>query len=140
MTTGRRVSKGKLEGGHGAKMRECGTAALFSKVLFDPEQPPASPRVPGVGCLQILVFVFEGAAARGDSVGGLFCFLALLCLQDLAEEREDGVETHPGRQLVSLCTYTNVSRVNKSVAYCEISARGHLNGTQSVFVHPANDV
>ena len=55
------------------------------------------------GSLQILVFVFEGAAACGDSVGGLFCLFLFFCLQHLTEEPEDGIETHPGGQLMPLC-------------------------------------
>lgn len=76
-----------------------------------PSDPPATPlplllfQVIFVGLLQILVFVFEGAAACGDSIGGLLRLLVLFHLQDLTEEPEDGVETHPGGQLMPLCAY-----------------------------------
>lgn len=51
------------------------------------------------------MFGFEGAAACGDSVGGFLHLLILFQLQDLIEEPEDGVKTHPGGQFVPLCAY-----------------------------------
>lgn len=47
----------------------------------------------------------EGAAARGDGAEGPLRLVVLFQLQGLAEEPEDGVETHPGGQLVPLRAY-----------------------------------
>lgn len=57
------------------------------------------------GPLQILVFVFKGTAASSDSIGGLLCLFVLFCLQDFIEKPEDGVEAHPGGQLMPLRAY-----------------------------------
>lgn len=71
------------------------------------------------GSLQILVFVFVRAAARGDGVGGLLLLLVFFRLQGFAEELEDGSETHPGGQLMSLCAFGTWETTNtKVVAYC----------------------
>lgn len=48
------------------------------------------------------MFAFEGTAACGDSAGGLLRLFTRSRLQGLGEEAEDGVETVPGGQLVSL--------------------------------------
>lgn len=55
--------------------------------------------------LQILVLAFEGAAARGDRVGGILHHFVLFPIQHLAEEPEDGVEASPGGQLMPLCAW-----------------------------------
>lgn len=63
--------------------------------------------------LQFLAFGFEEAAACGDRVGGLLPLLVLFHLQDLTEEPEDGVEAHPGRQLMPLCAYMEQIHMNE---------------------------
>lgn len=131
MTLRENNKKRKMEGGYGGekiaeRIWKC-KASLFAFPPFDPLQ---SSSVIFITPLQILVFVFEGAAACGDNVGVLHHLLVLFCLQDCSEEPEDGVETRPGGQLVALCAY-NVKDPHVNISMRRVSNifRHHQKGS-----------
>lgn len=101
-----RKSGGRLPRKREKRTKKTPPANPFCTTTSVPPHPPPKKYllfpVTADGCLQILVFVFVGAAACGDSVGGLLCLLVFFRTEDVVKEPEDGVEAHPGGQLVSL--------------------------------------